>query len=148
MERIEAVEALGIADQILVEEYEGQKIDDIKKFDVDIFTVGSDWVGKFDYLEEYCKVVYLPRTEGVSSSDLRGSKRAVNLGLVGDSKFLKKVYAESKFVNWNSYSGNLRPKSRFVFRYCRGRRAAYLGLSGAFGTGGRGVYPIAAGGSL
>lgn len=75
MERIEAVEALGIADQILVEEYEGQKIDDIKKFDVDIFTVGSDWVGKFDYLEEYCKVVYLPRTEGVSSSDLRGSKR-------------------------------------------------------------------------
>lgn len=64
-----------------------------------IFSPWLDWVGKFDYLEEYCKVVYLPRTEGVSSSDLRGSKRAVNLGLVGDSKFLKKVYAESKFVN-------------------------------------------------
>ncbi len=53
-ERVEAIRALGIADQIVVEEYEGQKIDDIRKYDVDIFTVGSDWVGKFDYLKEYC----------------------------------------------------------------------------------------------
>ena len=44
---------------------------DIRRYDVDVFTVGSDWVGKFDYLKEYCKVVYLPRTEGVSSSEIR-----------------------------------------------------------------------------
>ena len=75
MERIEAVKATGIADEIIVEEYEGQKIDDIKRYGVDIFTVGSDWVGKFDYLKEYCKVVYLDRTEGVSSSDIRAEKR-------------------------------------------------------------------------
>ena len=56
MERIEAVRALGIADEIIVEEYEGQKIDDIKRHNIDIFTVGSDWVGVFDYLNEYCKV--------------------------------------------------------------------------------------------
>ena len=53
MERIEAVRATGLADKIIVEEYEGQKIDDIRRYDVDIFTVGSDWAGKFDYLNEY-----------------------------------------------------------------------------------------------
>ena len=62
MERVEAVRATGIADKIIIEEYEGQKIDDVKRYDIDVFTVGSDWKGKFDYLEEYCKVVYLERT--------------------------------------------------------------------------------------
>lgn len=99
MERVEAVRATGIADEIIIEEYEGQKIDDIKKYDVDIFTVGSDWVGYFDYLDEYCKVVYLPRTEGVSSSEIREKKRSVHLGLVGDALFLNKVWNESKSVN-------------------------------------------------
>ena len=65
MERIESVKATGLADEIIVEEYEGQKIDDIKRLGIDIFAIGSDWVGYFDYLKEYCDVVYLPRTEGV-----------------------------------------------------------------------------------
>lgn len=99
MERVEAVKATGLADKIIIEEYEGQKIDDIKKYDVDIFTVGSDWVGYFDYLNEYCKVIYLPRTEGVSSSDIRGKKRSIRFGLVGDARFLNKVWKESKSVN-------------------------------------------------
>ena len=99
MERIEAVRATGIADEIIVEEYEGQKIDDIRKYDVDIFTVGSDWVGKFDYLNEYCKVVYLDRTEGVSSSEIREQKRSVHLGVVGDGLFLNKIIDEAKYVN-------------------------------------------------
>ena len=99
MERIESVRATGLADEIIVEEYEGQKIDDIKRFDIDIFTVGSDWVGHFDYLKEYCDVIYLPRTEGVSSSDIRSKKRNINLGLVGEGNVLKKFYDESKLVN-------------------------------------------------
>lgn len=99
MERVEAVRATGIADEIIIEEYEGQKIDDIRKYDVDIFTVGSDWVGYFDYLNEYCKVVYLPRTEGVSSSEIRKRKRSLRLGLVGEAAFLNKIWNESKFVN-------------------------------------------------
>lgn len=99
MKRIEAVKATGIADEIIIEEYEGQKIDDIKKYNVDIFTVGSDWVGYFDYLLEYCQVVYLPRTEGVSSSEIRNEKRAKKVGLVGDAHFLNKVWKESKSVN-------------------------------------------------
>ena len=105
MERIGSVRATGLADEIIVEEYEGQKIDDIQRFDVDIFTVGSDWIGHFDYLKEYCDVVYLERTEGVSSSDIRSKKRNINLGLVGNGNILKKFYDESKFVNGINVNG-------------------------------------------
>lgn len=105
MERVEAVRATGIADEIIIEEYEGQKIDDIRQYGVDIFTVGSDWEGYFDYLKEYCEVVYLPRTEGVSSSEIRGKKRSLSLGLVGDSAFLNKVEAECGYVNGIHVSG-------------------------------------------
>lgn len=73
MERIEGVRATGLADEIIIEEYEGQKIDDIQRYHIDIFAVGSDWKGKFDYLNAYCKVVYLDRTEGVSSTQLRSA---------------------------------------------------------------------------
>lgn len=99
MERIAAVKATGIANKIIVEEYEGQKIDDIRRYSVDIFTVGSDWIGKFDYLNEFCKVVYLPRTEGVSSSEIRTEKRKIRMGLVGESPVLKKFQRECQFVN-------------------------------------------------
>lgn len=70
-ERISAVQATGYADEIITEDYAGQKIDDIMKYGVDIFVLGSDWTGKCDYLKEYCEVVYLPRTEGISSTMLR-----------------------------------------------------------------------------
>lgn len=98
-ERVAAVQATGIADKVIIEEYEGQKIDDIRKYGVDVFTVGSDWVGVFDYLNEFCKVEYLPRTEGISSSEIREAKSGIKLGLVGYSSFLNKFYKESTFVN-------------------------------------------------
>ena len=99
MERIEAVRATGLADEIIVEEYEGQKIDDIKRFDVDIFTVGSDWKGHFDYLNEFCKVVYLDRTEGVSSTEIRSGERTVRIGIVGELPALEKFRQECQYVN-------------------------------------------------
>ena len=105
MERIEAVKATGLADEIVIEEYEGQKIDDIRRLGVDIFTVGTDWKGHFDYLEEYCKVVYLDRTQGVSSSDIRAEKSKLRIGLVGESAVLNKFYKESKLVNGITISG-------------------------------------------
>jgi choline-phosphate cytidylyltransferase len=98
-ERIEAVKSLEIADEIIVEEYEGQKIDDILRFEIDIFTVGSDWIGKFDYLNEFCRVVYLERTEGVSSSEIRDLERHIKIGMIGNSRFLNKFEVESHFVN-------------------------------------------------
>lgn len=99
MERVEAVRATGLADEIIIEEYEGQKIDDIRRLNVDIFTVGTDWEGKFDYLNEYCRVVYLDRTEGISSSEIREKKRKTRLGLVGESSILKKIENECAYVN-------------------------------------------------
>ena len=101
-ERIAAVKATGLADQIIVEEYEGQKIDDIKRYGVDIFTVGSDWEGKFDYLNDYCKVIYLDRTEGISSTKIRSENNEISMGLVchaSISDFMNRFYAEDKFVN-------------------------------------------------
>ena len=99
MERIAAVRETGLADEIIVEEYEGQKIDDIRRLGVDIFTVGSDWEGYFDYLNEFCKVIYLPRTEGVSSTEVRAEKRKLRIGLVGTAVFRTKFIRESKYVN-------------------------------------------------
>lgn len=105
MERVEAVKATGLADEIVVEEYEGQKIDDIKRFDIDIFTVGSDWKGHFDYLNEFCKVVYLERTEGISSSGIRSEERTLRIGLVGELPALDKFRKECLYVNGASISG-------------------------------------------
>lgn len=105
IERIEAVKSTGIADEIIVEEYEGQKIDDIRRLGVDIFTVGSDWRGYFDYLNEYCKVIYLERTQGISSSELRSEDRKVRLGLLGESNIVNKFEHESHFVNGLTVSG-------------------------------------------
>lgn len=103
MERVEAVRATGIADEIIIEEYEGQKIDDIRKYDVDIFTVGSDWVGYFDYLNEYCKVVYLERTQGISSTEIRAEKRKLIIGTIGHKGLCEKFINEMSFVNGVEY---------------------------------------------
>lgn len=100
IERIKAVESTGLADKIVVEEFKGQKIDDIRKYNVDIFTVGSDWVGKFDYLKEYCDVVYLPRTQGVSSTELRNQTAEVlRLGCIGTGIFTDRMIREASYVS-------------------------------------------------
>ena len=105
LERVEAVKATGIVDQVIIEDYVGQKIDDILKYDVDIFAIGSDWEGKFDYLSEFCEVVYLPRTEGVSSTMLRAeSEVVVNIAIVGCGRIAQRFYAEVDKVDAASVS--------------------------------------------
>ena len=100
LERVEAVKATGFVDQVIIEDYMGQKIDDILKYDVDIFAIGSDWEGKFDYLKEYCDVVYLPRTEGVSSTMLRAeSEIVVRVGVVGCGRIAERFVADSTKVD-------------------------------------------------
>ena len=103
IERIENVKNSGFADQIIVEEYYGQKIEDIKKYDVDTFVIGSDWEGKFDYLKEYCDVIYLERTRGVSSTQLRNKRGIIKLGCVGTGRISKRMCYESKFVSGISF---------------------------------------------
>ena len=100
LERVEAVKATGFADEVIIEDYLGQKIDDIQRYDVDIFAIGSDWEGKFDYLNESCKVIYLPRTEGISSTMLREQTEDVSrIGIVGSGRIAKRFIPESKVVS-------------------------------------------------
>lgn len=119
MERIENVKKSGLADEIIIEEYEGQKINDILKYNVDIFAIGSDWIGKFDYLKEYCKVVYLERTKGISSTQLRAKNNGViKMGIVGYGRIANRFILESKFVSGVSIEGvfgyNIEPLKDFV----------------------------------
>ena len=100
MERIENVKKTGFADMIIVEDHDGQKIEDIQKYDVDIFTVGSDWVGTFDYLNSFCKVVYLDRTPNISSTMLRASKhKIIRLGVIGTGRIAPRFVTESRYVS-------------------------------------------------
>ncbi|MBQ9639541.1 MAG: Gfo/Idh/MocA family oxidoreductase [Bacteroidales bacterium] len=113
LERVEAVKATGYADQIVIEDYVGQKIDDIQKYDVDVFAIGSDWEGQFDYLNEYCQVVYLPRTEGISSTMLRKeSQNVFRVGIIGSGRIAKRFIPESKVVNGIEVVSVLNPDLR------------------------------------
>jgi len=100
MKRIDNVRKFGIADEVIIEEQEGQKITDIQKYGISIFTIGSDWRGKFDYLKEYCEVVYLDRTKRISSSKLRLMQHnVVRLGIVGSGRIAGRTLDEVKFVS-------------------------------------------------
>ncbi|MDU3191566.1 adenylyltransferase/cytidyltransferase family protein [Veillonella parvula] len=107
MTRIDNVRATGFADEIVVEEYFGQKIDDIKRFNVDIFTVGSDWEGYFDYLNEYCKVVYLPRTQGISST--HEAKFVSGIDIIGgytETDAVDTIYKSHQFNDLEQFSSS------------------------------------------
>jgi glycerol-3-phosphate cytidylyltransferase len=70
-DRKEIVKAIRYVDEVFAEKDWDQKIEDIKKYDIDILVMGDDWKGRFDHFKSYCDVVYLPRTEGISSSYLK-----------------------------------------------------------------------------
>lgn len=100
MTRIENVKKTGFADEIIVEESQGQKFRDIKKYNIDIFTVGSDWAGKFDYLKEYCKVIYLDRTKNISSTMLRAQKTSIQrIGIIGTGRIANRFVTEATLVS-------------------------------------------------
>lgn len=70
-ERVEILNALRCVDLIIPEETWEQKVADVQTYHVDIFVMGDDWAGKFDFLKPACEVRYLPRTEGISSTAIR-----------------------------------------------------------------------------
>ena len=110
LERVEAVKSTGYVDEVVIEDYVGQKIDDIQKYNVDIFAIGSDWKGKFDYLSEYCKVVYLPRTEGISSTMLREeSQTKFRVGVIGTGRIASRFVPETRVVDGVEVTAALNP---------------------------------------
>lgn len=78
-QRAEIVENIKCVDMVIAENDWEQKVQDIKKYNVDIFAIGDDWQGKFDFLKEYCEVVYLKRTDGISSTKLKQTLKAFSV---------------------------------------------------------------------
>lgn len=110
--RIENVKKSGFADEIIIEESYGQKVSDIQKYNVDIFTVGSDWVGYFDYLREYCEVVYLERTKDVSSTMLRNQNFSIKrIGIIGNGRIAGRFVAEARKVSGVNIQGVYNPNT-------------------------------------
>lgn len=70
-ERADIIGSMKMVTQVIPEKSWDQKEKDIKKFDIDIFAIGDDWAGKFDHLQSICDVTYLPRTEGISSTQIK-----------------------------------------------------------------------------
>lgn len=98
--RIENVKNTGLVDEIIVEEYLGQKIGDIIKYDIDSFVIGNDWVGKFDHLSRYCNMIYLERTKGISSTKLREENfKQYNIGIISDMDNDNEIVKEAKLIN-------------------------------------------------
>lgn len=74
------LEAIRYVDKVIPENTWDQKIEDVKKYDIDVFVMGDDWQGKFDFLKEYCEVVYLPRTIDISTTKVKKELLNVNNG--------------------------------------------------------------------
>jgi len=134
MTRIENVKKTGFADEIIIEEYQGQKVSDVKKYKVDIFTVGSDWIGAFDYMTDYCKVVYLERTKNISSTLLRKqNKRIQKIGIIGTGRIANRFVPEVKLVSGISLQGVYNPNKKSADEFAeRVEIDAYADLDALF----------------
>ena len=86
---------------------------------MDIFAIGSDWEGYFDYLKEYCEVVYLPRTEGISSTQLREERPSVKVGIIGTGSIARRFVPESKVVNSIEIAAAYNPNFEHGAAFCR-----------------------------
>lgn len=116
--RIENVRQTGFADEIIVEDHLGQKVEDVQKYNIDIFTVGSDWIGSFDYMKQFCEVVYLERTKNISSTQVRKDRHPIiRIGIIGTGRIAVRFVPEAKYVSGvmvNSvYNPNLQSAKEF-----------------------------------
>lgn len=120
MERIENIKRTGFADEIIIEDHEGQKVEDIQRLGINVFTVGSDWRGKFDFLKQYCDVVYLERTKGISSTMIREQDYSiVKLGVIGTGRIAKRFAPEVKFVSGTNLEGVYNPRIESANAYAQ-----------------------------
>lgn len=116
--RMENVRKTGFVDEIIIEESLGQKVSDIQKYHVDIFTVGSDWVGVFDYISDYCEVVYLERTKNISSTMLREQRQHIQrIGVIGTGRIANRFVPEAKLVSGVSTQAVYNPHRESAERF-------------------------------
>lgn len=120
MTRMENVKKTGFADEIIIEESSGQKYSDIKKYNVDIFTVGSDWVGAFDYLKDICEVVYLERTKDISSTMLRERNEHIQrIGIIGSGRIARRFRPEAVAVSGINVQGVYNPRKESAEKFAK-----------------------------
>lgn len=126
--RIDNVRNTGFVDEIIVEEYIGQKIRDIIKYEIEVFVIGSDWIGKFDHLKKYCDVVYIERTKDISSTIIRNNDNNLKLvgmivngthdyGITEEIKYVSGLHLENVLVN-EELVGKIFCKRYQINRYC------------------------------
>ena len=116
--RIENVKKTGFADEIVIEETQGQKVNDIKKFHIDVFAIGSDWTGAFDYLKDYCRVAYLERTRNISSTMLREKNSPIQrIGIIGSGRIAARFLPEARLVSGVSAQGVYNPHTESARRF-------------------------------
>lgn len=116
--RIENVRQTGFADEIIVEDHQGQKVEDVQKYGIDIFTVGSDWTGAFEYMKQFCEVVYLERTKNISSTQVRNQSHPITrIGVIGTGRIADRFVPEAKYVSGvivnSAYNPNLESARQF-----------------------------------
>jgi len=100
-ERLNAVQKLDFVDEVILETHKDQKQKDMVKYNIDEFVIGDDWVGKFDYLNKYTKVIYIPRTKGISSTQLRNENiKSISIGIIGANSDTKRFLRELKFLDF------------------------------------------------
>ena len=127
IERIENVRKTGFADEIIIEDHFGQKVEDIQKYGVDIFTLGSDWEGEFDYLKQFCEVVYLERTPDISSTALRKDKfKTIRLGIIGTGRIAPRFMREANFVSGISIVTAFNPEEKSAKEFTKKFKMPYF----------------------
>ena len=118
MTRIENVKKTGFADEVIVEDHVGQKVEDIQKYGIDLFVLGSDWQGKFDYLKDFCEVRYLERTKGISSTMRRiHDHKIIRMGLIGSGRIARRFVPEARYVSGMDLVGVYNPHPESARRF-------------------------------
>lgn len=118
MTRVENVKKTGFADEIVIEEFSGQKVSDVQKYRIDIFAIGSDWTGFFDYMKDYCQVIYLERTKNISSTMLREQNTKIQkIGIIGTGRIAERFVPEAKLVSGVSTQGVYNPHRESAVRF-------------------------------
>lgn len=118
--RIENVKKTGFADEIIIEETQGQKVNDIRRFHIDIFAIGSDWTGAFDYLKDYCQVIYLERTKNISSTMLREQNSPIQrIGIIGTGRIAERFIPEARLVSGVNTQGVYNPHLESAARFAQ-----------------------------
>ncbi|MDG6881413.1 Glycerol-3-phosphate cytidylyltransferase [Phocoenobacter uteri] len=119
-ERVKTIQNLPFVDEVIIEYDKDQKPKDIQELNVDVFVIGDDWKGHFDYLKDFCEVIYLPRTPRISSTQLRQDLNEINIGVIGTgriaNRFVSSIDEHCNVIVKSAFSRNIQNVNDFITR--------------------------------